>query len=58
MDQPGLIGRIASSSYMPAQEDARYVTMVRSFEDLFAKYQQSGQVKIEYDTVMYFGRLT
>lgn len=57
MDLSGLIGRIDSSSYMPTKDDPRYPAMVQALENLFAKHQQAGQVKIEYDTVMYFGQL-
>jgi SAM-dependent methyltransferase len=57
LDLPGLIGRIASSSYMPAEGHSRYPAMLSAIEKIFERNQQGGRVKIEYDTVLYFGRL-
>jgi SAM-dependent methyltransferase len=58
LDRAGLIGRIASSSYMPAEGHPRYPAMASAIEKLFERNQQGHRVKIEYDTVLYFGQLT
>jgi SAM-dependent methyltransferase len=58
LDLPGLTGRIASSSYMPAAGHPQHSSMLSAIEKLFAKNQQGGRVKIDYDTVLYFGQLT
>jgi ubiquinone/menaquinone biosynthesis C-methylase UbiE len=57
LDRPGLIGRIASSSYMPAEGHPSHAAMLSAVEKLFERNQQGGRVKIEYDTVVYFGHL-
>ncbi len=57
LDRSGLIGRVASSSYMPAQGHPRYSAMLSAVEKLFERNQQGGRVKIEYDTVVFFGHL-
>ena len=58
LDRAGLIGRVASSSYMPAEGHSRYPAMVSAIERLFERNQQNDRVRIEYDTVLYFGQLT
>jgi len=58
LDLAGLTGRIASSSYMPAEGHPLYPVMLPAIEKLFERNEQGGRVKIEYDTVLYFGQLT
>jgi SAM-dependent methyltransferase len=53
----GLTGRITSSSYMPDAHHAHYPAMLSAIERLFQEHQQAGRVKIEYDTIVYFGQL-
>jgi SAM-dependent methyltransferase len=57
LDGAGLIGRLASSSYMPSESHPKYAAMTAAVEQLFAQYAQSNQVAIEYDTELYFGQL-
>jgi SAM-dependent methyltransferase len=54
-DLNGLMGRIHSSSYMPAQDHANYAQMAKSAKEIFAVHQQNGKVAFEYDTVIYYG---
>lgn len=54
----GLRGRALSSSYVPADGDPGQAAMLTELDELFAKYEQSGQVVIEYDTEIYFGQMT
>lgn len=58
LDLDGLRGRLLSSSYVPAEDDAARAPMLRALEALFAKHQQDGTVRIEYDTEVLFGRLS
>ena len=58
LDCAGLIGRLASSSYMPSESDPRFVPMSTAVEELFQRHARSGQVEIEYDTELYFGQFT
>jgi SAM-dependent methyltransferase len=52
-----LEGRIVSSSYMPKAAHARYATMREAITKLFEKYQEGGRVRLEYECVVYYGRL-
>lgn len=53
----GLRGRALSSSYVPADGDPAQAAMLTELDELFAKYEQSGHVVIEYDTEIYFGQI-
>ncbi len=57
-DLAGLTGRLLSSSYVPAADDPRYQPMLAALGQLFATYQEQGQVAFEYDTELYFGTLS
>jgi len=57
LDCAGLIGRLASSSYMPSESDPRYAPMVAAVEELFQRHARLGQVGIEYNTELYFGQI-
>ena len=45
-----LLGRVESSSYMPAKGDDGYLQMVDALRALFVKYAANDQVEILYDT--------
>lgn len=49
-----LRGLALSSSYMPAEGDARYDEMEQRLEELFATHHESGLVRMEYETKLYF----
>ena len=57
LDLPGLRGRLLSSSYAPNQGRPGYLTMMAALEELFARTQQDGVVRMEYETELYLGRL-
>jgi SAM-dependent methyltransferase len=57
-DREGLRGRVRSSSYTPPVGDPNHVPMMRRLDELFDKYKETGQVRFEYDTEVYFGRLS
>ena len=57
-DFKGLLGRILSSSYMPQPRHPSYPAMLRAVEKLFSQSQKDGQVRLEYDCVVTYGKLT
>lgn len=57
-DYPGLEGRLLSSSYIPQSGHELYGPMLAELRRLFDKYQQNGIVRVEYDTRVFFGKLS
>jgi SAM-dependent methyltransferase len=57
-DLAGLRGRLLSSSYTPAAGDPRREPMLLALAELFEVHQREGRVAFEYDTWVYYGRLT
>jgi SAM-dependent methyltransferase len=57
LDWDGLAGRLRSSSYAPLEGQSNYAPMMAALEELFRANQVSGQVRMEYSTHVYFGRL-
>jgi SAM-dependent methyltransferase len=51
-------GRLLSSSYVPEAGEPRYEEMLAALRSLFADHQREGRVTFEYDTVVYYGRLS
>ncbi len=56
-DFAGVRGRLLSSSYVPLAGQAQHEPMLAALRRLFDLHQQAGQVTIEYDTKIYYGRL-
>jgi SAM-dependent methyltransferase len=56
-DFEGIKGRLSSSSYMPAEGSEVFVPMVNELRSLFDKYQESGKIKVFYDTNIYYTQL-
>ena len=56
-DLDGLRGRLLSSSYVPKEGPAAEA-MLQKLPDLFAKFEEHGQVVVEYETKIYYGHLT
>lgn len=54
-DFEGLMGRIASSSYMPGRDDARFADMQAAAKSIFERHQAGGRIAFEYDTRVYYG---
>lgn len=52
-DFDGLKGRALSSSYMPAEGDAKFSDMTEELRILFAKHAENGRIKVFYDTNVY-----
>lgn len=55
-DYEALEGRLLSSSYTPPPGHANYDPMLHELRRIFAAHQQGGQVSIEYDTLVHWGR--
>lgn len=57
LDFGGLKGRLLSSSYAPEAGQPRHEEMLETLKRIFEKHQQHGRVAMEYDTLVYYGRL-
>lgn len=53
----GLRGRLLSSSYVPDEGESGHEAMVEELETIFGAHQRDGRVTIEYETLVYLGRL-
>ena len=53
-DFEGLTGRVLSSSYMPSASDPGFAPMVAELQRLFAKHEESGKIKVLYDTNIHY----
>jgi SAM-dependent methyltransferase len=53
-DFEGLKGRVLSSSYMPSEGDPGFTPMVAELQRLFAKHEESGKIKVLYDTKIHY----
>lgn len=53
----GLLGRVASCSYIPGEGDPQYEEMASDLTRVFERYQRAGQVTFEYQTKVFWGRL-
>jgi hypothetical protein len=58
LDLDGLKGRLLSVSYVPAHGEPGSEAMLREAQKIFDEHQTDGTVTIEYDTEVYYGRLT
>ncbi len=56
-DFEGLLGRYLSSSYSYKEEDARFERAKASLKAVFDEFEVDGEIRFEYDTRAYYGRL-
>ncbi len=56
-DFEGLRGRVLSTSYAPEQGHPDYEPMLDDLAALFEAHQRDGKVRLEYDTMVYYGLL-
>jgi SAM-dependent methyltransferase len=54
LDFEALKGLALSSSYMPLATDPSYPEMIYRLEELFARYNENGLVKMEYETKIFY----
>ncbi len=57
LDLQGLIGRLASSSYMPNRGEENFELMENAAKELFNEFQKDGIITFAYQTRVYIGRL-
>lgn len=55
LDFAGLIGRLKSSSYCPAEDSPQYIPLVTELVNLFDQFALNGRIDFEYDTQLYLG---
>ena len=56
-DYPSLEGRLLSSSYAPQAGEPSFEPMLTELREMFERHQGNGNVRMEYDTNIYFGKL-
>jgi len=56
-DFDGVRGRLRGSSYVPSPDQPAFAPMMVELERIFNAHQQDGQVRMDYATHVYFGRL-
>lgn len=57
-DFDGLQGRLTSSSYMPNADHPSFEAMIAELRRLFDRYAESGHIRFDYDTKLWFGLLS
>jgi SAM-dependent methyltransferase len=57
LDYDGLLGRLRSSSYVPAEGQPGYHEMLTELERIFYDHENEGRVLMEYDTRAYYSSL-
>ena len=57
LDEEGLRGRLLSSSYAPPKGHPLHDPILRRLDEIFRAYAENGLFAIEYDTVVWYGRL-
>jgi ubiquinone/menaquinone biosynthesis C-methylase UbiE len=57
-DYAGLKGRLLSSSYIPQAGHPNYSPMLNELCRLFDRHKVQGEIIMEYETQVYYGRLT
>jgi len=57
LDLDGILGRLASASYMPARGTRRWTAIENDARKLVQKYGRNGKVSLRYDTTIYLGRI-
>jgi ubiquinone/menaquinone biosynthesis C-methylase UbiE len=57
-DFSALEGRLLSSSYTPQSDDVAYEPMLKELRRIFDTHQVNDRVAFEYETQVYFGRLS
>ncbi|MEZ4269585.1 MAG: class I SAM-dependent methyltransferase [Myxococcota bacterium] len=58
LDEAGFLGRLTSSSYVPAEDDPRRAPMLAAARTLFGEHAERGVVRVDYDVDVYLGTLT
>jgi ubiquinone/menaquinone biosynthesis C-methylase UbiE len=56
LEYKGLEGRLLSSSYIPLKGE-NFNEMIAELKDIFERYNLKGIVDMEYETILYYGKL-
>ncbi len=56
-DLESLRGRVLSSSYAPLPGQSGHAELMAGLDDLFAKYNENGLLRFDYDTQLIFGHV-
>jgi SAM-dependent methyltransferase len=57
-DFDGLRGRVRSSSYTPEPDHPKFEPMMRKLKTIFDKHKKNGYVNFDYETKVFYGRLS
>jgi SAM-dependent methyltransferase len=57
LDEAGFLGRLTSSSYVPAADDPRREPMLAAARALFLEHAPGGTARVDYDVDVYLGTL-
>jgi hypothetical protein len=57
LDYAGLVGRLQSTSYIPAPGEQGHDRMLEQARDLFDRFAEDGKVRIDYVTQVFLGQL-
>jgi ubiquinone/menaquinone biosynthesis C-methylase UbiE len=57
-DLEGLKGRILSSSYAPPETHPNFQPLMDAMEELFSRYHSNGKVSLDYDTRVFYGKIS
>jgi SAM-dependent methyltransferase len=57
LDWKGLRGRTLSIAHVPQPDDPAHLLMLTRLQDIFKRFQNNGQVAIQYETELYYGCL-
>ncbi|MGD0477139.1 MAG: class I SAM-dependent methyltransferase [Nitrososphaerales archaeon] len=58
LDFKGMLGRLASASYMPPPDNREWIEVEKEVRGIFDEHGSSGFVMLHYDTILYLGRIT
>lgn len=53
-DLERLKGELLSFSYIPDETDEKFPPMIKELKNLFDKYNNNGEVIIQYETILYY----
>lgn len=56
-DAEGLRGRVLSSSYAPLPGHPNFAPLMQHLDEIFAAFQENGQVRFAYETQVFYGKL-
>lgn len=57
LDFQGMLGRLASASYMPPPGNREWIEVEKEVRGVFDKHGYNGVVMLHYDTILYLGRV-